>query len=65
MLSANQDSSSLCLHCLFAWVSSLKKNVLQILKTASVYGFVIWVSAWKAKNARLPEKEMHIHRQSQ
>lgn len=42
-----------------------EKKVLQILKTASVYGFVIWVSAWKAKNARLPEKEMHIHRQSQ
>lgn len=36
-----------------------------MFKTASVYGFVIWVSAWKAKEARLPQKEMHFHRQQQ
>lgn len=66
MLSANQDSSSLCLHYFFAWVFSLKKSMFhKILKTASAFGFVIWVSAWKAKNARLPWKEMHFHGQSQ
>lgn len=66
MSPANQDSSSLCLHYLFAWDFSLTKSMFhKMLKTASVYGFVIWVSAWKAKNARLPQKEVHFLRQSQ
>lgn len=54
-------ASSLCM----GFPCEKKNSLHKMCKTASIYGFVIWVSAWKDKNDRLPQKEMHFHRQRQ